>query len=630
MLKKVTLPFCLFLATFAATRAQDTMRYALSTHNEITVVNDTQILNTYLPTRVISESISQVNDSNGNILLVSNSRFIYDDKNNNLNPTAILGGSKAAEQGCILLNLQDSLFFIATTPYHFEDTGWEYSLFTYTKESGSLKFLKRRVGMNQFKVNEPVTAVESADGNFWIILTGTENNQILSHKLMRNGHLFKKPVISNSSLDYSQRVDRQNKIIFNKQKSKCAIYEPYNNLRIAYFNFDLHSGKFSGERILNPGIYEIVSLVIEDSTILIYSEFKVLTEYNLNSGKKDTFFHLNAEAREPFAINDSIYLLGKVWRQVMYIWNRNKPKELDSMPLHTAFEGNFPFIAHQKPYDLQTNLVNEKTLRFKTDSSTLLGKTGIDTLISLGNQVLNYNHNGTSYPVPLKSGISIIPNDSFNCHNANDTHSYIKIKSYHTLELEDGTVLQSDSLNIDSFLGKKIYYMDSNGLASTFTLHGNYQPKIKRDWRYLSVNPDIELDTTHYTYSWYKDGSLITKNILRFRADSSGDYLFKVSNKIDSCLIQTDVFTHQITSRQKINKARYSVYPNPTQNHTYIEFNNGNVRGISLFDLSGKQILHQKVNSSKITLKDLSPGTYLLIIHTHQPKNYYEKIIKLD
>ena len=63
--------------------------------------------------------------------------------------------------------------------------------------------------------------------------------------------------------------------------------------------------------------------------------------------------------------------------------------------------------------------------------------------------------------------------------------------------------------------------------------------------------------------------------------------------------------------------AACSVFPNPTKNKLSMQ-SIYKVKDIQIIDISGKEVLHKKINSfmSEINVEVLSPGTYILKLNT--------------
>ena len=118
-----------------------------------------------------------------------------------------------------------------------------------------------------------------------------------------------------------------------------------------------------------------------------------------------------------------------------------------------------------------------------------------------------------------------------------------------------------------------------------------------------------------YNYLW-SDGS--TTDSLQVTV--SGTNIVTVSDS-DNCSV-TDSLSVNISSIFESGKESIRVYPNPTESFIYINLPLGvSTEAISVFAISGTQVLAPIVNNVAIDVSDLFPGTYFLRINTD--KKFY-------
>jgi hypothetical protein len=134
------------------------------------------------------------------------------------------------------------------------------------------------------------------------------------------------------------------------------------------------------------------------------------------------------------------------------------------------------------------------------------------------------------------------------------------------------------------------------------------------------------------TYKWFKDGALVSTIIgdATFTPISSGAYNVEVSNSIATQLIlYSDTVTfssiiasqqNNISSLQTVDKAYFSVYPNPATSNTTVSFNAKGKYTIVVTDFSGK-ILMSKTgissaakNTFQLDVSRFASGMYNIII----------------
>jgi len=99
----------------------------------------------------------------------------------------------------------------------------------------------------------------------------------------------------------------------------------------------------------------------------------------------------------------------------------------------------------------------------------------------------------------------------------------------------------------------------------------------------------------------------------------------------DSVLVDVQVCTGMMVSTPLNHKVR--VYPNPADDILYIEFSNktNHIYTLSIFDVLGKEILHQYINAaskSSIDIRELQAGMYFFNISINNQTLEKGKFIK--
>lgn len=105
--------------------------------------------------------------------------------------------------------------------------------------------------------------------------------------------------------------------------------------------------------------------------------------------------------------------------------------------------------------------------------------------------------------------------------------------------------------------------------------------------------------------------------VLPIDDDEASSGIVGVVSRIEFTTLEIDEVVYEASMR---------FYPNPTTQWVYIEIKNESFDAVSLFDVNGKLVLHQKVVENKVDLSDLHSGTYF--VKTSNPRIPTFKIIK--
>lgn len=79
-----------------------------------------------------------------------------------------------------------------------------------------------------------------------------------------------------------------------------------------------------------------------------------------------------------------------------------------------------------------------------------------------------------------------------------------------------------------------------------------------------------------------------------------------------------------------MNSSDFSVYPNPASDLLNIKLGNSmaELKNIEIFDLNGRLVLSPSATNNTISVKNLSTGTYILLLKTTDGKKYTQKFLK--
>ena len=162
---------------------------------------------------------------------------------------------------------------------------------------------------------------------------------------------------------------------------------------------------------------------------------------------------------------------------------------------------------------------------------------------------------------------------------------------------------------------------NSNGIGARVEVYGPFGKKI-RDVRsgegfgYMSsLNAHFGLGTS----------SSITKVIVRWPSGAADIINFPSVNT-------TLNFVEGLNplSTEEMTASNFSVYPNPANDVLNIKMGSAleKVMSAEIFDISGRRISESNVANGTVSVKELSVGTYILLINTKDGKRYSQKFLK--
>tara|TARA_R110002096_G_scaffold56474_4_gene144115 strand:- start:4538 stop:8548 length:4011 start_codon:yes stop_codon:yes gene_type:complete len=127
-------------------------------------------------------------------------------------------------------------------------------------------------------------------------------------------------------------------------------------------------------------------------------------------------------------------------------------------------------------------------------------------------------------------------------------------------------------------------------------------------------------------YQWYKDNvaingaNAISYTIVNAQESDSGVYYCEITNDLlpDLTINRANItiLIDAALSTEELAINDINIYPNPTKNTLNIKLNNSNKAEASLYDMSGRLVLKEKLNpeTSVINMRNLNSGIYLLKI----------------
>lgn len=139
--------------------------------------------------------------------------------------------------------------------------------------------------------------------------------------------------------------------------------------------------------------------------------------------------------------------------------------------------------------------------------------------------------------------------------------------------------------------------------------------KVFKPVIYISGN-DIWADTTYHSYFWVdcSTGTAIYgENSQSFTPSTNGSYALYATT-FTNCSAQSDCIDFTINGIGQLNSPSVSVFPVPSINDVVITNNDAAETDYSLFDISGKMLLHFISESTefKLDLSGFSSGSYIL------------------
>ncbi len=163
---------------------------------------------------------------------------------------------------------------------------------------------------------------------------------------------------------------------------------------------------------------------------------------------------------------------------------------------------------------------------------------------------------------------------------------------------------------------------------------------IRKDSNDDCFNMDtVNIDDGTFSFSNIKEGNYYIKVIPSFKmAFFNSTYYVSASSLEEAYLIpiysntgSIDIMINSGSSimNEKKHNQPFNIYPNPADNHVHINLP-AKSKYVSMLDLYGKRIIKKMIvkdmDNLDISLTDISPGTYVILIETGENR-YYKKLM---
>ncbi len=123
------------------------------------------------------------------------------------------------------------------------------------------------------------------------------------------------------------------------------------------------------------------------------------------------------------------------------------------------------------------------------------------------------------------------------------------------------------------------------------------------------------------TYQWYTcPNTIITGATSQtYTPTAEGDY--KVSITLGGCTVTSSCETVTVLGNASFEfKNKFKIYPNPTTSHITIQFSNLNNAKLEVYDINGRVLQNQNLNSTSNTvdISRLPSGMYLFKVSSDE------------
>ena len=234
----------------------------------------------------------------------------------------------------------------------------------------------------------------------------------------------------------------------------------------------------------------------------------------------------------------------------------------------------------------------------------------------------------------LDSGLNKVYTTNFTDNYPDTTKSFLVSQCYNLTQIANPQI--SFKMAFDLEQNWDIVYVEySTNLGSTWNVLG----QLGAGWYNSDRTPNTTgndcnncvgaqwtgTDTTLQTYS-YSLNTLSSQSNIIFRI------VFQSDESVNQLGVVVDDFLISGTLSNTTNQINtISIYPNPTKGLVNIVSNNYEIKNISIFDISGKEIVtNDDVNSNNFTINmsNLSSGIYFVKITSSTDEQIVKRIIK--
>lgn len=283
--------------------------------------------------------------------------------------------------------------------------------------------------------------------------------------------------------------------------------------------------------------------------------------------------------------------------------------------LGTSTHGFFTAVStYSSPYPTLTFL--NCILQYDGVSSQLMWDQMSNYSISVYSTISNLSQ--SQFENGLPSSGPFIPNLSYSDHQMDANVTWAVEDSTHNFEY----ILDCNSIGVD--MADQIAYeggsTDAAGrprISGSSLDLGAFETQFGATPTISLVGGTLYSDSTHDSYQWYVDGSLIQGATSgSFIPSSFGDYTLVV---MDSGVHCQDSLSNTITidevGIEELDLSSSIVYPNPVENILFLD----NYSGAAIVTNTAGKVVYKSVgNVSSVNVSTLEPGVYFVMIESEQ------------
>jgi len=229
-----------------------------------------------------------------------------------------------------------------------------------------------------------------------------------------------------------------------------------------------------------------------------------------------------------------------------------------------------------------------------------------------------------------------------------------EINTIQKLRIESILMNNENTVSIDDSLEKCLKQcVGIDFKKSLLALYSRKQAKIQFDSLLNSLSSELSPEQTElFSIQYSLDGNMansLTKNTKTqlqnlsnqqndLLVAESANILLKVMNEED---LEADILPLMASNKSKssmisiptdndIKSESILIYPNPSQDVIYINYEDMEKTDVTIYDLSGKEVLHQNFannNNIKLNVSSLKRGTYILKIKANEAQSKTQVIV---